>query len=144
MDPLEGTVYDKVPHRPHFFYTKSQLVDQWLDEQEASGIRPQLLVKVRDHYKVGNPNWLRGLLLSRQLLLIDALTDYTKSESEVELRNLLRAMNAHISGVIGRMYEKMDQLDQALADAKVIHAEATRILADYKARCNEKSASSQS
>lgn len=110
------------------------MLDKWLNEKEEPGIRHTLVDKIADHYKV-RVDRLQAQLLSRQCLLIDHFTDYTKPASEADLQILLRQMNEHIGDVIGRLAEKMDELDQALATAKIIQAEATRVLAEFKARC---------
>lgn len=131
MEPNPNPGYYPLDLDPKVNHPKG--LDLYINLLDEGGSHYKLLVKIADHYGVGYEK-LRDLLLARQLVLINALTDYDKTNCEADLQQLLMNMNSNVSDIIDRMSKRVGQLDQALRDTELIRDEAARVLAEYKAR----------
>lgn len=95
------------------------------------GLQGLLLQKLAAHYKV-ELHEARTAILTRQLLMVNLLTDYSKPGNLADLTQLLQTQHRSEMEIANRATEAISRAMEAITASEKIQAEATRLLALFQ------------
>ncbi len=107
--------------------------DALLDNLYKLGVHENLITRLSEHYGVRFKSLL-DLCLSRQLVYLHVMTDYSKEGSEASLQQLLRTQQTATATLIAVMNARISNLDEALRQTEYLRDQAVQILAMYKTK----------
>jgi hypothetical protein len=106
-------------------------LDHALEVFHDLGLHQSVVPALTAHYKVPYKT-LTEMLISRQLILVHQLTDYSKPATEVDLQQLLVSQHTRVAEMLDRMGTLISQVEAGVAQAKFLNDEAARVIAHYK------------
>lgn len=129
IDDIQKKLDGKVPVQ--MFSPEEQ--DIFLNNLYQIGIHENLLSHLSDHYGVSYKE-LRDLLLSRQLLFLHIMTDYSKPADEAVLQTTLGSQQGAMKTLIDGMTKRLGKLDEAIRQTEYLRDQAAQVLAIYKTK----------
>lgn len=129
IDGIQKKLEGKVPVQ--MFSPEEQ--DILLNNLYQIGIHENLLSRLSEHYNV-NYKELRDLLLSRQILFLHLMTDYSKPADEAVLQKTLGNQQGAIKTLIDGMTARLGKLDEAIRQTEYLRDQAAQVLASCKTR----------
>ena len=106
-------------------------LDQLVGDIYQLGTHQLLVEKLARHFGVGSSQ-LRDLIVARQAILLNEMTDYTKKGSPDQIESLLRDQFSAIQAMLDEYHKIAGDLAQVIETAKALNERTQVVLLSYR------------